>query len=89
MSIILRFPQKDWNLWFGQMSIQSWTSVTLINLFQKCDFYFFREKARGKNCAEKISTEIGNLAAAKDGAYSVKSYSERCAYIEQGECRKK
>lgn len=73
------------------MSIQSWTSVTLINLLQKCDFYFyfFREKARGENYAEKISTEIGNLAATKDRAYSVTSYLERFAYIEQGESRRK
>lgn len=72
------------------MSIQSWTSVTRINLLQKCDFYFyFREKARGENYAEKISTEIGNLAATKDRAYSVKSYLERFAYIVQGESRKK
>lgn len=52
-------------------------------------FIFFREKARGENYAEKISIEIGNLAATKDRAYSVKSYLERFAYIEQGESRKK
>lgn len=52
-------------------------------------FIFFREKARGENYAEKILTEIGNLAATKDRAYSVKSYLERFAYIEQSESRKK
>lgn len=75
------------------MSIQYWTSVTLVNFLKRCDFYFyfyfFREKARGENYKEKISTEIGNLAATKDRACSVKLYLESFAYIEQGEYRKK
>lgn len=50
------------------MSIQSLTSVTLVSFLKRCDFYFyfFREKAREENYKEKISTEIGNLAATKD-----------------------